>query len=143
MKKRANEQKRVKISRRITNYMAIALFIVFSALFVVVATITSDDIKENQQKQLELLAQKNAAIVEKNIEKLIDKQTVLIDTIKNIVHLKEDEKAIFLKDIILQTKEKETNILSLFFVAEPNYFFENSPEGYSVFATDNGMQESQ
>lgn len=143
VKKRAKEQKRVKISRRITNYMAIALFIVFSALFVVVATITSDDIKENQQKQLELLAQKNAAIVEKNMESLIDKQAVLIDTIKNIVHLKEDEKAIFLKDIILQTKEKEANILSLFFVAEPNYFFENSPEGYSVFATDNGMQESQ
>lgn len=127
-----------KLAFKLTVYVLIALVIVFTILISTIAIVIKGDLVKREQSKLELLAIENSTIARDFMETMIVKQQVLISTVKNMGAIEEAQRLAALEKIITETKLEEESILSLFLVAEPNVFGENTPNGYSIFATANG-----
>lgn len=131
-------QKTRKIASKVTGKIALILLVVFVALALMIQNSIKNDLIRREQEKLTLLANENANIAQEFMDSLSDKQTVLIHTIANMGGLEDSHKVNTLAQIITQTKAEETHALSLFYIAEPNTFIQNSPNGYTIFATASG-----
>lgn len=123
------------IAVKVTMQIVIGLVVVFTALTLMIAVSITKDLVSREQDKLTLLATENASIAREFMEAMLDKQSVIISTVQNLKNVADDQKIATLSGVISETKKVEDHALSLFFVAEPNTFFENSPNGYSIVAT--------
>lgn len=129
-----------KIATKVTTKIALSLFLVFVALIVVVGDSIKTDLIRREQDKLSLLSTENANIAREFMESMLDQQTVIINTIKNLDGVEDAEKIQVLNGVIGDTQKAEASILSLFLIAEPNTIFKDSPNGYSIYATDSGTK---
>lgn len=132
--------KKKKIASKVTIKIGIGLFIVFFALIVIIVNIIKNDLIKREQDKLTLLSTENASIAREFMETMMNKQTVLVNTIKNFSSVDELQKVQILKNIISDTKKTEENALSVYYIAEPNTLVKDSHSGYSIFATKSGTQ---
>lgn len=131
-----NNKKTVKIASKVTMKIAIALVIVFVAITVIIQLSIKNDLVKREQEKLLLLANQNASISREFMEAMSNQQSVLVNTITSLNELEDMEKVEALNRIISKTKDEEKNALSIFYIAEPNTFIKEAPNGFSFFATD-------
>lgn len=129
-------QKKTKIASKVTTKIALALLVVFVALAFIIQGSIREDLVRREQDKLTLLATENASIAREFMESMSDKQSVLMNTIANMGGAEDAQKIEALSRILAQTKADEGNALSLFFIAEPNTFVKDSPNGFAIFATN-------
>lgn len=132
--------KKRKIASEITGKIALVLLVVFTVLALGIQSNMKTDLLSREQEKLILLAKENARVAREFMESMSDKQTVLINTIVNISAAADEAKLKVVERIITKTKANESNALSLFYIAEPNAFIQNSPNGYAIFATAAGTK---
>lgn len=132
-------KKMKKIATKVTVKIALGLLAVFILLAVIIESCIKYDLVEREQDKLTLLATQNASIAREFMEAMLDKQTVLINTISNMNEMEDLEKTKMLKSIIADTKKEETDALSLFYIAEPDTFLAETPDGFAIFATEKGV----
>ncbi|MEG1459089.1 MAG: methyl-accepting chemotaxis protein [Acetivibrio sp.] len=138
IKSKTEKQKTKKIARKVTGNIVRSLTVVFTLLTLIIAISINKDLTEREQEKLTLLATENAGIARTFMEAMLEKQEVIINTIHNAGEIEDSQKITLVKNIITDTKNREENALSLFFVGEPNKFIKKSPKGYSIFATAAG-----
>lgn len=131
-------QSRMKLASKVTKKIALILLAVFVILTVIIQRSIKTDLARREQEKLTLLATENARVAREFMESMIDQQAVLIHTIANLDTIDPVQKLSTLERIITQTKAAEADALSLFYVAEPNTILENTPSGYTIFATSAG-----
>lgn len=129
-----------KIATKVTAKTALGLLLVFIALIVIVANSIKNDLIRREQDKLTLLSTENASVAREFMESLLNKQSVLIYTMKNLSDIEESYRVQTLTDIISDTKKAEKNALSLFYIAEPNTLIQDSSNGYAIYATSSGTQ---
>ncbi len=135
--------KRKKIATKIAIRNLIGLIAVFAVLIGVIATTLSSDLLSRELDKLELISKQNAEIAKGIMETMVDKQEVLATTFMDIENLGDAEKKEIITQSLIDTGENEENILSLFFVAEPDKYFENTPNGYSIFSSAAGVSAQE
>lgn len=57
--------------------------------------------------------------------------------------MRAEDRVEYMSDLLTEVKAGEPGALSLFYIAEPNRFMPDTPNGMSIFATDNGTKTSQ
>lgn len=130
--------KNKKIAVKLSIRISIVLFIIFFAMVLIITISIQKSLKSKELDKLEVLAEQNARIAKDFMETMINKQEVIISAIDIINQMPEEDRVSFIEDLIVSVKEKEKDILSLFYVAEPNVLLSNTPNGFSVLATANG-----
>lgn len=133
-------QKTMKIASKVTGKIALALLLVFIALTLLIQTNIKNDLVRREQEKLTLLAKENARVAREFMDSMSDKQTVLINAIANMGAVEDSQKIKTMEQMITQTKAGENHALSLFYIAEPNSFIQDSPNGYAIFATAAGTE---
>lgn len=132
----------VKRSKRLATKMSLfigsSIFVVFAILIVYVANLISTDLADRELSRLSLLAKSNAEVGRELMDAMIHKQSTLRSAVLSMRNLDEDARLDALETLVAETKASETDILSLFIIAEPNVFAPNTPNGYSITATDGG-----
>lgn len=129
-----------KLAIKVTAKIACGLLLVFIALIAITAGSIKNDLEEKAQDKLTLLSTENASVAREFMESMLNQQTVLINTIKNLKNVEGVQKLQMLHEIISDTKAAESNALSLFYIAEPNTLIKDSLNGYAIFATSAGTQ---
>ena len=129
-----------KIASKVTVKIALGIFLVFIVLIVMVGNSIKVDLIQREQDKLSMLSTQNASIAREFMESMLSQQTVLINTIKNMNSVEDAQKLRVLNGIISDTKKAEENALSVFFIAEPNTVLADTPNGYSIYATNNGTK---
>lgn len=94
---------------------------------------------KRELNKLELLADQNYRITNEFMDTMLNKQDVIISTIKLASKMDESERVDFISNLIYSVGEEQDNILSLFYVAEPNAFIPNTPNGFSIFSSAGGI----
>lgn len=127
-----------QLATKLSRYILISILVVFGILITVIGITTTKDLSEREREKLTLLSSENASESKKVMEDMLNKQSVIISAVKSLRSLPAAEKLDTLTKIITETKADEPNVLSIFLVAEPNRLLEETPNGYSIFATNAG-----
>lgn len=127
------------LARRLTIRIIIVLLVVFAGLITVITISTKKDLVKRELDKLELLAKENANIASSVMTTMLDKQEVIIALIETLEDAEPAAKSDALEDLLEKVGENQDNILSLFFVAEPNAFLPDTPDGFSIFTSAGGV----
>lgn len=133
-------KKNKKLATKLTTYILLGVSLVFLLLIIAIANSTKQDLIAREMDKLTLLAKQNATIASAFMEPIVNKQDVIKATIKGMKDFDENERLSYLQDVLTDIKAEETQVLSMFFVGEPNQLLEGYPNGFSIFATDLGTQ---
>lgn len=132
------KQRSKQIAFKVTTKIVIGLVAVFIALTAIVVNVTTRDLVQREEDRLILLATENARIARVFMESMLDKQSVIMNAVLNLNDVEDTQKIKTITGIISDTKIAEEHALSLFYIAEPNAFVADSPQGYSIFAAASG-----
>lgn len=124
------------LSKKITFRILTILFVVFGIFLSMRMLSTKKDLETRELAKLSLLADKNAYIAKNLMESMVYKQETLAFAISSIAETDDQIKISSIKNILTKLKTEEKNVLSLFFVAEPNKLIQNTPDGLCIYATD-------
>lgn len=136
--KKMTTQKRKKIATRLTFRIFIVLFLVFSVMITVIILNIKSDLTTRELKKLELLATQNASIAAEFMENPLYQEEVIISAIQSMQNINRQDRVDYLSALLTRTKANQPDILSLFYIAEPNQFLLDTPNGFSIFATSEG-----
>lgn len=130
--------KKKKIASMLTLRIFLVLLVVFMVMIVTIIGNTKRDLTARELDKLQMLANQNARIAADFMERPLYEERVIIAAIQTIHNVDEKDRADYMKDLLTGVKSGESNVLSLFYIAEPNAFISGTPNGFSVFATDKG-----
>lgn len=130
-------------NKRIATKLSFRIFILLVVVFIIMNLGILDSVNSALMKRelnkLELLADQNAGITDEIMETMLDKQNVIITAIKTSFKMTEKERVDFISNLISSVGEGQDDILSLFYVSEPNAFISNTPDGFSIFTSAGGV----
>lgn len=135
--------KQKKLAAKLTIRIIVGLLFIFIALIFAISKSTETDLAKRESEKLVLLANENATIAKEFMETMINKQEVVIGAIQNLKPVDDENKVRYLTNLLTSVKKGQSDILSVFFVAQPNTFIQNSPNGFSIFATDKGTHSQK
>ena len=127
-----------KIASKVTLKIALGILLIFVVLTTVIADSLKTDLIRREQEKLSMLSTENASIARESMETMLNQQAVLINAIKGLNGVEDAQRVRILKDVISNTKMAEDSVLSLFYIAEPNAFLADTPNGFSIYATAQG-----
>lgn len=130
--------KQRNLAKKLTIRLIVGMFLVFLLLITAISNSIKSDLVVREAEKLVFLAKENATIAKQFMETMINKQGVIVASINNIEKANDDIKSKFISQLLTSVKNEEKNILSVFFATEPNAFISNTPNGFSVFATESG-----
>lgn len=130
-----------KLASKLTLKIFVALLLVFLVMVFSVGVYTKEKLEARETDKLELLALQNAKIASEFMETMLNKQSVIISAINSLKKVDDENKVRYIKTLLTDIGKNEDNILSVFFVAEPNTFVKESPQGFSVFATKKSTEQ--
>ena len=139
--KKGLKQKKLAVS--LTLRLAVAATIVFLGMIMVLTSITRSDLERRELENLALLAKENATVAKDYMETMLHKQDVLLaalESIETVDSISKESRGIYLSALFKAVKEQQNDILSLYFIAEPNTFVPNSPNGVSIVSTAQGTK---
>lgn len=128
------------LAGRLTLRIAVALLVVFGIMITAITGMVRQELVERELKTLELLAKENASLAGSMMATMLDKQEVIIASIRTLERSDPEIRSVVLPNLLGSIERAEDSVLSLFFVAEPNTFLPNTPDGYSVFSSAGGVQ---
>lgn len=132
--KNIDKKSKIKsLSKKITFRILTILCVIFFIFLAIRMIATKEDLEKRELEKLTMLAGENAVIAKNLMESMVDKQDALISSITSLVG--NDEKIMVIEDMLRKTKSEEDNILSLFFVAEPNQIVSGFPDGFTIVST--------
>lgn len=129
-----------KLAIKLTSWLIVGLIFAFTVLILAITNFTKTDLIARESEKLVLLAKENANITRESIETMIDKQDVIISAIQNLDKVDDENKVRYTTNLIDSVKSGQDNVLSIFFVSEPETFIADTPKGFSVFASESGTQ---
>lgn len=136
-------KKRKRLAVKLTANISIVLLLVFVIMIASIISNTKRDLTDRELDKLQLLANQNANIATQFMESAIYKETAIIEAVDSLENVEEKDRIKFMSDLLSKVKEGEKNALSLFYIAEPNTFMPDTPDGMSIFATAGGTNISQ
>lgn len=131
-------RKEKTLAGKLTLWIFIALSFVFIMLIIVITDSVKKDLIKREMHTLELLAQQNANIAGNLMNEMLNKQEVIIVAINTSKSAEPEVRKQVLTELLERVNEEQEDILSLFFVAEPNTFLPNTPDGFSIVASSEG-----
>lgn len=141
-----NEQKakkRKRLAVRLTMNISLLLLLVFFVMIFSIISNTKKDLTTRELDKLQLLANQNANIATQFMESALFKEDAIIAAIKSIGSVDEEDRVKYMSDLLAGIKAGEANTLSLFYIAEPNVFVPDTPNGMSIFVTNSGVKTAQ
>ena len=135
-------KKQKKLATKIASILSIVLVLSFTVLTVIVVVSSGNSIADRQESEMRILSQTNAEIAKEFMEIMVHKQDVLIDVISELDGVTDEERIVFLKNILERSLKSEEDALSFFYVSPKT---EDAPNGITVYATDSavGIELSQ
>ena len=140
--KKVLHRRETTLASRLTLRIVAVLFLVFLGMIIFITNSTKKDLIAREQAKLELLASKNADIASTVMDTMVSKQEVLISAIQTLEQTDPVIKTATLSTLLDTVGASAADILSLFFVAEPNAFLPDTPNGFTIFATQSGVHTS-
>lgn len=134
----SRKEKKKTVAGFLTLRITAALLGTFIVMIFIIASSIRSDLSERELKTLELLATENAQIASQFMSTMINKEEVIAAAVKDIGRIAEEDRVQFLKNLLETTERGQNNILSLYYVAEPNTLMPNTPNGMTIFTTVNG-----
>lgn len=131
--------KNKRIAVKVTSHILIGLVIVFIVLTWIIASSITKDLVRRESDKLTLLATENASVAREFMESILDKQSVIVNTILNVTEMEEAQKLQLLSGLIADTQKSESHALTFFYAAEPNTLMADSPAGYLISSTGTGV----
>lgn len=128
------------LAGKLTLRIALALLLVFFIMISLITAFVREDLVKRELHTLELLAKENATIASNLMNTMLDKQEVLVASVQTLQMSDASVRGKVLANLIQDVGDSQDNILSLFFVAEPNAFIPDTPDGFSVFCTASGVK---
>lgn len=132
-------KKQKTIALKLTLRISAALVFVFLLMIGAIASYAKDDLVEREQRTLELLAVQNAQIANNFMSTMVYKQQVILSAMETLHDIEASKRIDYIAELLDSVGENQDNILSLFFVAEPNTLIPNTPNGLSIFTSDGGV----
>ncbi len=126
--------KQKKIASKVSIFLVIGLLITFTTLTVTIAISASRELIALEQKKLIILAQSNEKTIKGIMQTALDKQYVLIDTIKNIENISPEFMKSDLVDLIKSVNDNESTTLSLFYILGKT---NTNPNGITFYTSSN------
>lgn len=129
-------KKRGRLAVRLTLRISILLLVVFVVMVFSIISNTKKDLTKRELDKLQLLANQNASIAAQFMESALYKEDVIIAAIHVMDLIEGEERLNYLETLLEKVKAGQKNILSLFYIGEPDQFLPSTPEGISIFATE-------
>lgn len=131
-------KKQKKLAVNLTLYISAVLLLIFTVLILIITITTNSDLKNREMEKLELLAQKNSNIAKEYMEAMVNKQEAMVSSLE-AYNGPDTDKIQFIEKLLETVGKEEKDILSLFYVSEPDALIPNTPDGFSVFTSDSGI----
>lgn len=136
-----NEKKKNKrLAVKLTIRISLVLLAVFTLMITAVANATKKDLVKRELQTLELLAKENANIASDFMTTMLNKQEVLIAASETLKKGSPEIRSGVMAELLMNVIKEEKNILSIFYVAEPDTFLPDTPNGYSIVASAQGIE---
>lgn len=132
-------KKEQTIAGKITWCITLSLIVVFAGIILLVAAFTRRNLEKQELAKLELLSLENANVASKIMNTMIDKESVIVAALQNIRKVPDEYKIELIENLMNDVGKTQENILSLFFVTEPNTLIPDTPNGFSVFTSEKGI----
>ncbi|MEG0839654.1 MAG: methyl-accepting chemotaxis protein [Hydrogenoanaerobacterium sp.] len=133
-------QKNKKLAMKISVYIFTCILLVFTVTIFLISLSTKRDLLIREQDKLSLLATENASTTKDFLEKTMYKQQVIIDTISCMDKIEDGKRLEAIQRIIKQTNENDKDVLAMFLLAEPNAITADTPNGCSIFSSEEGTR---
>lgn len=128
-------KKRRSLATKITVKIIIGLLIVFVVMIGFITISTRDDLMERETEKLTMLADQNATVAKNIMESIANAQNTMSIAIKNSAEISDEERVEYIKETLMGIKAREKDALSVFFVAEPNAFVKDTPNGMCIYVS--------
>ena len=124
------------IAAKFTLLIVDALLLAFTGLTLVIANVTKENMEKIMREELILLGEANADVANNFIQTMIDKQEIIINGVKSLGAVQQEERLSFLSELIGRTQAEESRSLTIYYVIAPSA----STPGLTVYATNNGSK---
>ncbi len=114
--KEISYKKKGKLATKITIFITIGLFVAFSTLAIFISLRISKLLTHNQESELVLLAEKNAELAKSVLEKIIDKQLVLMESIRSLEDIPSGLQLPVITDLMQRVKNNDSEFISLYLI---------------------------
>lgn len=134
MKKIAKNHPKRSIATVLTKRIAVVLSLIFILMLVVLVTTTTKNMYSLEEDKIELLAIENANITKNQMEKVLAKQKVVADVIREV---EIDGAQDILKTLLSNIIKEDNSILNIYYV---NTSDAGGEMGASLYATENQIK---
>lgn len=131
-------KKNKRLAVKLTIPIALVSAVIFAVLITATAITANNNLQKRELDKLDLLARENAGIARDQMEALLDKLEAVAAAATSLPDLSQDKQP-FMEALLNTVRSKDAHFLSLFYIAEPDSFLPDTPEGFSIFATNRGI----
>lgn len=129
------------LAKTITQRIAVVLVFIFLVMLILLMKSSISSLRIRELEKLNMLAKENATVVLEYLDETIAKQEILSNVVNGLSNTEERLRPAALSQMLESFKSGESDVMNVYFVSEPNAFVSDTPNGYGICATSEGIEE--